>query len=52
MQKIKFPAINTAGVRWVIRLQLLLLGFLCLAVLDFFLGVFFTIDEGILSYVE
>ncbi|VDM46849.1 unnamed protein product [Toxocara canis] len=38
-------AINTAGVRWVIRLQLLLLGFLALAVLDFFLGVLFTIDE-------
>ncbi|VDO47723.1 unnamed protein product [Haemonchus placei] len=38
--------INTAGVSWVVRLQLLLLGFLALAVLDFLLGALFTSDPS------
>uniref|UniRef100_A0A1I7XT79 AA_permease domain-containing protein n=1 Tax=Heterorhabditis bacteriophora TaxID=37862 RepID=A0A1I7XT79_HETBA len=37
-------AINTAGVTWVVRLQLVLLAFLALAVFDFFLGALFTAD--------
>ncbi|KAL6733389.1 hypothetical protein Aduo_004039 [Ancylostoma duodenale] len=39
-------AINTAGVSWVVRLQLLLLAFLALAVLDFLLGALFTSDPS------
>ncbi|WKX96016.1 hypothetical protein Q1695_012462 [Nippostrongylus brasiliensis] len=39
-------AINTAGVSWVVRLQLLLLGFLALAVVDFLLGALFTSDPS------
>ncbi|KAE9416842.1 hypothetical protein Angca_006562, partial [Angiostrongylus cantonensis] len=38
--------INTAGVSWVVRLQLLLLAFLALAVLDFLLGALFTSDPS------
>ncbi|KAL3993804.1 Amino acid permease family protein [Acanthocheilonema viteae] len=36
--------INMTGVRWVIRLQLILLLFLMLAVIDFYLGTLFKID--------
>ncbi|KHJ82916.1 hypothetical protein OESDEN_17389 [Oesophagostomum dentatum] len=42
--------INTAGVSWVVRLQLLLLGFLALAVLDFLLGAMFTSDPSIFYF--
>ncbi|ETN71038.1 amino acid permease [Necator americanus] len=42
----RIPVINTAGVSWVVRLQLLLLGFLALAVLDFLLGALFTSDPS------
>jgi hypothetical protein len=44
----RIPAINMAGVTWVIKLQLLLLCFLLLAVIDFFLGSLFTSDAGLL----
>uniref|UniRef100_A0A0R3S2F0 Solute carrier family 12 member 9 n=1 Tax=Elaeophora elaphi TaxID=1147741 RepID=A0A0R3S2F0_9BILA len=36
--------INMIGVRWVIRLQLILLAFLMLAVVDFYIGALFKID--------
>uniref|UniRef100_A0A8L8K5D6 AA_permease domain-containing protein n=1 Tax=Heligmosomoides polygyrus TaxID=6339 RepID=A0A8L8K5D6_HELPZ len=39
-------AVNTAGVSWVVRLQLVLLGFLALAVLDFLMGALFTSDPS------
>ncbi|VDM62316.1 unnamed protein product [Angiostrongylus costaricensis] len=44
--------INTAGVSWIVRLQLLLLTFLALAVLDFLLGALFTSDpsSGVLRF--
>uniref|UniRef100_A0A914EHC8 Amino acid permease/ SLC12A domain-containing protein n=1 Tax=Acrobeloides nanus TaxID=290746 RepID=A0A914EHC8_9BILA len=41
---ILLSGINAAGVRWVIRLQLVLLAFLALALFDFILGAFFTYD--------
>ena len=37
--------INVAGVKWVIRLQLVLLMILCVAVLDFLVGSFVHTDE-------
>uniref|UniRef100_A0A915PMG4 Solute carrier family 12 member 9 n=1 Tax=Setaria digitata TaxID=48799 RepID=A0A915PMG4_9BILA len=37
--------INMAGVRWVIRLQLILLVFLTLAVIDFYVGALFNVDK-------
>ncbi|KAK0395992.1 hypothetical protein QR680_001522 [Steinernema hermaphroditum] len=39
---VALTVINAAGVRWVIRLQLVLLAFLMLAVIDFFLGALFS----------
>ncbi|KAK6103935.1 Amino acid permease family protein [Brugia pahangi] len=36
--------INMVGVRWVIRLQLVLLVFLMLAVMDFYMGALFKVD--------
>ncbi len=40
-------SINVAGVKWVIRLQFILLFFLLLAAIDFVVGVFTRHDEGI-----
>ena len=39
--------INVAGVKWVIRLQFILLFFLLLAAIDFVVGVFIRYDPGI-----
>ncbi|TMS35772.1 hypothetical protein L596_003095 [Steinernema carpocapsae] len=41
---VALTVINAAGVRWVIRLQLVLLAFLVLAVVDFFSGALFSTD--------
>ena len=38
-----------AGVKWVIRLQLVLLMVLCVAILDFFVGSFVRPDPGLYS---
>ena len=45
-------AINLAGVKWVIRLQLVLLVILFISTVDFFIGTFLqpNIDEGFLGY--
>lgn len=39
--------LNFAGLRFIIRLQLLLLCFLAMAMLDFFFGTLTTIDKGV-----
>jgi len=41
-----FVGINFAGVKWVIRLQLVLLVILFIAVLDFAVGSFVHVDPG------
>jgi len=43
--------INCAGVKWVIRLQLILLLMLFIAVLDFTVGSFVHTDPGQLSFI-
>jgi potassium/chloride transporter 8 len=43
-------SINVAGVKWVIRLQFILLFFLLLAAIDFFVGVFTRYDQGIQNF--
>ena len=40
-------SINVAGVKWVIRLQFILLLFLLLAAIDFITGLFFRYDPSI-----
>ncbi|CAG9533733.1 unnamed protein product [Cercopithifilaria johnstoni] len=44
MALLALTGINMIGVRWVIRLQLILLVFLTLAVIDFYIGALFKID--------
>lgn len=41
--------INLAGVKWIIRLQLVLLGILAMSTLDFVIGTFSHLDPGELS---
>lgn len=44
--------INLAGVKWIIRLQLVLLGILAMSTLDFVIGTFSHLDQGKLSCNE
>lgn len=41
--------INLAGVKWIIRLQLVLLAILAMSTLDFVIGTFSHLDPGELS---
>ncbi len=41
--------INLAGVKWIVRLQLVLLGILAMSTLDFVIGTFSHLDPGELS---
>lgn len=43
--------INLAGVKWIIRLQLVLLGILAMSTLDFVIGTFSHLDPGELSWM-
>jgi solute carrier family 12 (potassium/chloride transporters), member 8 len=42
-----YSAINMAGVRWVVGLQLILLILLFVAVLDFVVGSFIRVSPGV-----
>lgn len=44
--------INVAGVKWVIKLQFILLLILLLAGLDFMVGSFVHVDEGMSTFIE
>lgn len=39
--------INLAGVKWIVRLQLVLLGILAVSTLDFVIGTFSHLDPGV-----
>lgn len=39
--------INLAGVKWIVRLQLVLLGILAVSTLDFIIGTFSHLDPGL-----
>lgn len=43
--------INLAGVKWIVRLQLLLLAVLAISTLDFVIGTFTHLDSGGLSSI-
>ncbi len=43
--------INLAGVKWIVRLQLVLLGILAMSTLDFVIGTFSHLDPGELSWM-
>ncbi|XP_059418331.1 solute carrier family 12 member 8-like isoform X2 [Carassius carassius] len=41
--------INLAGVKWIVRLQLVLLGILAVSTLDFVIGTFSHLDPGVMA---